>query len=68
MRRGDPIHQALAITYGRLGREAEAQASLAEALRRNPAWSVERAARGRPYKDPAETERDLAALRKAGLK
>jgi hypothetical protein len=37
-------------------------------LRRDPTWSLERAARLRSYKNAADTERDLDALRKAGRK
>lgn len=62
------IHQSLAITYGRLGREAEARAAVAELLRRDPTWTLERAARSRSYKNAPDTERDLDALRRAGLK
>jgi len=40
---------------------------MAEALRLNPAYSLEAMKQTLPYKDPADLERFLAALRKAGL-
>ena len=62
------VHVSLAVSYGRWGREAEARAAVTDLLRRDPGWAIERAARARPYKNPADLERDLDALRKAGLK
>jgi adenylate cyclase len=61
-------HFGLAIVYSELGREAEARAEAAEALRISPQFSLEAAQQRLPYKDLAELERHLAALRKAGLK
>jgi len=59
-------HIALASVYGQSGQEEEARAEAAEVLRLNPKFSLE--AWGRlPYKDPAALERQLVALRKAGL-
>jgi TolB-like protein/DNA-binding winged helix-turn-helix (wHTH) protein/Flp pilus assembly protein TadD len=58
----------LAICYVELGREAEAQAEVAEMLRIDPDFSLERAKQEMPLKDPAAVERNLAGLRKAGLK
>ena len=60
-------HWALAVCYGLLGREDEACASAAEVLRIRPNFSLAKV-RGFPYKDKADKERCLAALRKAGLK
>jgi len=37
-------------------------------LRINPSFSLELGPQTWPYKDPAQLERDMAALRKAGLK
>jgi adenylate cyclase len=48
--------------------EDDARAEAAEVLRLNPQFSLEAFGDRLPYKDPAETERVLAALRKAGLK
>ncbi len=61
-------HNILAATYSELGREAEARAEVAEVLRLSPNFSLEIGQQMFPFKDPAELERYLAALRKAGLK
>jgi adenylate cyclase len=61
-------HCYLAAAYSELGREAEAQAEAAEVLRINPKFSLEVQKERTPIKDPAVLERQLAALRKAGLK
>jgi tetratricopeptide (TPR) repeat protein len=61
-------HLSLAAVYSELGREAEAQAEVAEVLRLNPKFSLEVHKQRMPIKDPAMLERHLAALRKAGLK
>lgn len=58
----------LAACYAELGQLEEARAEMAEALRLNPAYSLEAPRQTLPYKDPADLERFLAALRKAGLK
>jgi len=61
-------HLTLAAVYSELGREAEARAEAAEVLRINPQFSLEVHKQREPIKDPAMLERQLAALRKAGLK
>jgi adenylate cyclase len=58
----------LAVLYSEQGREEEARAAAAEVLRISPNFSLELGRQSWPYKDPAQLERDLAALRKAGLK
>ena len=63
-----PLHLHLMVSYSELGREAEARAELAEILRISPNFSSEGVRRVMPFKDPADLERYLAALRKAGLK
>ena len=63
-----PAHFNVAVCYAELGRLEEAQVEAAEILRINPNASLENVRRTMPYKDPADIERDLAALRKAGLK
>ncbi len=60
--------RTLVVIYSELGRDAEAQAMVAALLKFNPYISLD-GVRQRPvYKDPVESERVLAALRKAGLK
>jgi len=63
-----PAHAFLAATYSSLGREAEATAAAKEVLRINPKFSLESYAKTLPYKNKADIERYVAALRKAGLK
>jgi adenylate cyclase len=61
-------HLGLATVYAESGREEEARAEAAEVLRISPQFSLEALQQRLPYKDPTETERQIAALRKAGLK
>jgi tetratricopeptide (TPR) repeat protein len=61
-------HLGLAGIYGELGREEEARAAAAEVLRISPAFSLEQWKQLSPQKDPAILERQIEALRKAGLK
>jgi adenylate cyclase len=63
-----PLHLHLVVSYSELGREAEARAEVAELLRVSPTFSLVGVRRVMPFKDPADLERYLAALRKAGLK
>jgi TolB-like protein len=58
----------LAAVYSELGREDEAQTMMPEALTQNAQITLEDVRLRLPYKDPAELERHLNALRKAGLK
>jgi adenylate cyclase len=62
------LHWGLVICYVELGREQEAQATAVEMLQINPQFSTEALRPFMPNKDPARTEHQLAALRKAGLK
>jgi adenylate cyclase len=62
------IHLVLATIYSELGREEEARAHVAEALRTNPQLSLEVLRQRVPFKDTAPSERISDALRKAGLK
>ncbi len=59
----------LAFTYEEAGRGEEAQAAVAEVLKRKPKASITGYAKSKlfPYKDPADIERVLDSLRKAGL-
>jgi adenylate cyclase len=61
-------HLTLAAVYSELGREAEARAEAAEVLRLNPHFSLEVYRQREPLKEPAQLERRLAALRRAGLR
>jgi adenylate cyclase len=61
-------HLNLAIIYVALGRDAEAQAEVAELLQINPKFSLDGLQQRLINKDPAVNERVLAALHKAGLK
>jgi len=61
-------HLGLAIVYAELDRMDEAEASAAEVVGLVPHFSVDVWGERIPYKDPAQAERDMAALRKAGLK
>jgi adenylate cyclase len=57
----------LAACYGHLGRVEEAQAQWQDALRKNPDYSIEHKRRVLPYKNPADFERIVEGLRKAGV-
>jgi TolB-like protein/Tfp pilus assembly protein PilF len=61
-------HFMLAAIYSELGQEEKAQAEVVELLRLSPGFSLDATRQRIPYKDQAELERLLAALRKAGLK
>ena len=50
------------------GREEEARAAAAEVLRINPNFSCDYYAKKTPYKNQADLDRFIGALRKAGLK
>jgi TolB-like protein/class 3 adenylate cyclase/Tfp pilus assembly protein PilF len=59
---------ALAAGYILTGREMEARAAAAEALKMNPAFSLEQFGKTLPYKDKSFVDRSIDAWRKAGLK
>jgi tetratricopeptide (TPR) repeat protein len=61
-------HLSLASIYSRLGQEEEARAEAAEVLRISPYFSLEGFGQRLSFRDPAAVEREIAALRKAGLK
>jgi len=63
-----PPHLHLVVSYSELGRDAEAQAEVAELRRLIPNYSLEGVRRVMAFKNPADLDRYLAALRKAGLK
>jgi adenylate cyclase len=58
----------LAATYSLAGRDKEAHAEASEVLKLQPKFSLERFAKRNPYKNKADTDRLIGALRKAGLK
>jgi len=63
-------HINLTVTYILMGREKEARAEAAEVLRINPRFTVDAYAKTAQlqYKDKAQSDRSLNAMRKAGLK
>jgi adenylate cyclase len=61
-------HVGLTLTYSLMGREEEARAQAAELLSVDPKFSLERFTRTARWKEPVEMNRNLDALRKAGLK
>jgi adenylate cyclase len=60
-------HALLACSYGHLDRRAEAREALANLMRIEPGFSIERRRRVLPFKDPAEFQIRVDGLRKAGL-
>ena len=57
----------LAACYGQMGLIEEARAAWREALRVNPAYSLEERRKVLPYKNPDDFEQLVNGLRKAGL-
>jgi tetratricopeptide (TPR) repeat protein len=60
-------HLILAAAYSLSGRDEEARVAAAEVLRINPNFSVEALSKTMPYKNPADVETSVNAMRKAGL-
>jgi adenylate cyclase len=60
-------HAMLAAVYSMMGRDKEAQAEAAEVLRINPKFSLEWYARTSASKDRSVIDRNIDAMRKAGL-
>jgi TolB-like protein/Tfp pilus assembly protein PilF len=63
-----PAHAFLAACYSSIDRQAEATAAAEQVLQLNPKFTLESYAKTLPYKNRADIERYVAALRKAGLK
>ena len=63
----DISHAYLASCYGHLGRIAEAKSEWARVLEVNPGYSIAQKAKVLPYKNPADWDRFVDGLRKAGL-
>ncbi len=57
----------LASCYGHLGRPEESRRAWEQALKINPAFSIDRRRRVLPFRNPEDFERRVEGLRKAGL-
>ena len=57
----------LAAAYGQMGQFEPAREAWREALRVNPAYSLEHRRKVLPYKNPEDLEKFINGLRKAGL-
>jgi tetratricopeptide (TPR) repeat protein len=72
LRRGSnnpSAHRSATAAYSMCGREEEARAAAAEVLRINPNFSCDYyAKKALPYKNQADIDLIIGALRKAGLK
>jgi adenylate cyclase len=62
-----PAHAFLAACYNSLDRPTDSAAEAAEVFRINPKFCLESYAKTLPYKNKADIDRYIAALRKAGL-
>ena len=62
------IHLQLTATYSMMGREEEARAAAAEVMKINSKFSLEQYEKTLYFKNQADTDRTIEALRKAGLK
>jgi adenylate cyclase len=62
-----PDYLYLGACYSSMGRDAEASVAAKEVLRINPRFTIESYSKTIPYKDKGDVDRELAALRKAGL-
>jgi len=62
------IYLQLTAAYSMMGREEEARAAAAEVLRINPKFTLERYAKTIYFKNQADVDKTIEALRKAGLK
>ena len=63
----DASRVLLAASYGQMGLVDEAREAWKEALRVNPAYSLEQRRKALPYKNPDDFERIVDGLRKAGV-
>jgi adenylate cyclase len=63
----ETAYALLASCYGQLGRSDECRSAWEQALRINPAFSMERRRRVLPFRNPEDFERRVEGLRKGGL-
>jgi adenylate cyclase len=63
----DSSRVLLAAAYGQMGQFEAAREAWREALRVNPAYSLEHRRKVLPYKNPEDFDRVVEGLRKAGL-
>lgn len=63
----DTSRVLLASCCGHLGRKGEARKAWTEAIKINPGYSLERKGRILPYKNPADWDRFMEGLRRAGV-
>jgi adenylate cyclase len=63
-----PGNIGLTATYSMMGRMEEARTQAAEVLRINPSFSLDRWAKTQRFRNHADGDRRIEALRKAGLK
>ena len=63
----EAVYTSLAATYAMLGREKEARKQAAEVIRINPKFTLKWYAKTLRYKNQADTDRWIDALRKVGL-
>ncbi len=63
----ETAYALLASSYGHLRRPEECRQAWEQALRINPAFSIERRRRVQPFQNPEDFERRVEGLRKAGL-
>ena len=59
-------HIHLAMVYSELDRNEEAHANMKKVLEFSPKFNLEGRRRSLNFKDPADSEREIEALRKAG--
>jgi TolB-like protein/class 3 adenylate cyclase/predicted Zn-dependent protease len=59
-------HLFLAQVYSELGQYEKARSHMQTVLEHDPKFNIENRRKANPYKDPADNEREIEALRKAG--
>jgi len=59
-------HIQLSQVYSELGRDEEARSHMQKVLEYDPRFNLEKRRKANPYKNPADNEREIEALRNAG--